>query len=337
MTRFRNALQTLSQRQTAGHTMLTAATPPAEVARSEPLATGESLPEVFSAAPRATAVWPRITDLLLEAAGSGFRKLAQRLRRGALERNLCSLVFTGAGRQAGRTSLILTLARALQQEFPQERLLVLDADFQKPGVAAACGLTVTRGLWETLQCDLAWPKVLHAGPEETVSLLPLSGPVSFPELETVGTDGLLPLLSDLREHYPLILIDAGPWTPFRSMLWNLNGCDALVHVQHSTAQPEGILRMERAQCRDQGLDFLGIVETFVSAGIPVTSSPATREREFTSRALPELPAHLDLYHNDADRDEDRQGDSGETHIPAPKSGTRGAESARSRAHLRSDR
>lgn len=213
-----------------------------------------------------------MSELVLSAANAGFQRLADRLRKGSLERGVCSIVFTGTGRDVGRTTVILSLARALHARYPTESLLLIDADFAQPGLTPQVGLTPVRGVWELLQSDLTPQSALHPGPAESgaqrLTLLPLSGPVSSPELESIGPEGLLPLLADLREEFPLILVDAGAWNPLKPPLWKCAGIDGLIHVQRHDAPSPGVLHFERSLCREMGIEFLGVIETFAPAGAP---------------------------------------------------------------------
>ena len=239
-----------------------------------------------SRAPLATWNWPTITNDVLAVARTGFERLAERLRRGSLERGVCSVAFSGTGRDVGRTTVILSLARVLKEQYPQESLLLIDADFSRPGLTSQVGLVPARGAWEVLQSDLPLESALHPGSDAAgsgrLALLPLSGPVTNPELETVGTDGLLPLLAELREQFPLILIDAGAWNPLKPPLWKCAGIDGLIHVQRHDAPTPGILHCERLLCREMGLEFLGVVETFA----PSLTDSAVHELHPTQNAGP---------------------------------------------------
>lgn len=221
--------------------------------------------------------WPAITDRLLAEARDGFLRLADRLRHGSLERNISSVIFTGIERQIGRTTVLLSLARALQERRPDEALLLIDADFSRADLASRVGLSPVRGLWEVLQSDIAPESVLQSGPGRRLALLPLSGPVTPAELETIGPEGLLPLIAELREQFPLILVDAGPvnevpWNNRHPLLWNCAGLDALVHVQREGEYPPDILQSERLLCRETGMEFLGVIDTFARNPAPSESS-----------------------------------------------------------------
>ena len=221
--------------------------------------------------------WPAITERLLAEAGEGFLRLADRLRHGSLERNISSVAFRGTGRQIGRSTVLLTLARAMQESQPDEALLLIDADISSADLASSVGLSPTRGLWEVLQSDIPPESVLQIGPGGRLALLPLCGPVTPAELETVGPEGLLPLITELREQFPLILIDAGPvdslpWSRLSPLLWNCAGIDTLVHVQRAGLQDTDILQHERLLCRETGMEFLGVIDTFTTTHVAPTAS-----------------------------------------------------------------
>src|SRR4029079_15000932 len=92
--------------------------------------------------------WPAISNNLLGSeAGPGIRGLASLLCEMLAERRQRSLAFTGPGRGAGRSALLLTMARVLSEE-RSLRVLVIDLDFGNPQLAQLPGIAPQHDLWQ---------------------------------------------------------------------------------------------------------------------------------------------------------------------------------------------
>ena len=101
-------------------------------------------------------VWPELTDVLLEAAGPQFRAAAGDLAE-ACRRHRKLVTITASRRGEGCTVVALALAKALADQ--QQRVILVDAHFNAPGLADSLGLAAQVGLEDTLTGE----KPLHRG------------------------------------------------------------------------------------------------------------------------------------------------------------------------------
>lgn len=162
-------------------------------------------------APLPTTVHPSVVAFHHgdHAVSAEYRGLRDELRRqiGA-DHQPRAVLFTAAASDNGTTTVLLNLAVTLAKE-PHTRVLVIDADFDRPSAASKLGLSDVPGLSEVLNQSLpvAWalqptplPKlqVLGAG-KPTADTLPLMS-TDFPKLVT-----------QLRQWFDWILIDGGVW------------------------------------------------------------------------------------------------------------------------------
>ena len=110
--------------------------------------------ELEADAPRAAFevdhfAWPELCDSLLEKRASEFDQLVgQLVTESALGRKVVAI--TGSRRGDGRTTLALLLARRLAAT--AVKVVVVDADFEVPQLAARLGMTVQSG-WENILAD----------------------------------------------------------------------------------------------------------------------------------------------------------------------------------------
>lgn len=224
-------------------------------------------PATIPAVPQSPATawgWPAICDRLLDSptAGPGLRGLASLLRELLAERGMRSLAFTGQGRAAGRTSLLLCVAKLLAED-PSSRIAIVDLDVGRPSIARRLGVTPAVGLWE-----------LAGGASSTQAIIPLvRGRLSLVGLvESVPPSAISArhvaaieaALRGLREEFDLVLIDAGPressLTPHPLPPPAIEACVCVSRHGESAG--------ELSLCesyRQAGIDVLGILETFVPA------------------------------------------------------------------------
>jgi Mrp family chromosome partitioning ATPase len=123
-----------------------------------------------------------------------------------------AVAFTAAAPDAGTTTVLLNLA--LTFAHAGLRVLVLDANFTRPGAAAKLALPPAPGLAEVIggQLPLTW--ALQPTPVPTLQVL-TAGAMPHPDAAEVLASAVgreLPkLVGQLRQWFDWVLIDAGVW------------------------------------------------------------------------------------------------------------------------------
>jgi len=207
--------------------------------------------------------WPEISQkLLVSTAGAGLISLADTLESLFVRRRMRAIAFTGHGRMAGRTTLLLTLARLLIERTPL-RLLLADFDFENPSLAAALRTSPASDI-SHLVYEEAAPSALSELIPQRFGLLPLCHPMVPSELTRERQAVLCSLLRNAVAQYDLTLIDAGPWDSemFAECLES-RSFDACLAVSRHAADAAGETLPDAIQ--KTGIEFLGTVETFVPA------------------------------------------------------------------------
>ncbi|HTQ39425.1 MAG TPA: hypothetical protein VMJ32_10370 [Pirellulales bacterium] len=189
--------------------------------------------------------WPAVCETLQAKATDGFDRLAADLCTEA-EAGRKVTAITGAARCEGRTTLALCLARQLAAA--NAKVALVDADFSSPQMAALLGIAVERGwetalagdetLWETMidsvtdkfALALLGRGVSASAPAASTGqhavLIPVTGSetkgVHVASVHVAGSGDAVPVrfvpqafriaaaLSELAEHFDVVLIDAGP-------------------------------------------------------------------------------------------------------------------------------
>ena len=98
-------------------------------------------------------------------------------RRGS-DRDFKAILFTSCHRAEGRTTLVLTLARALSRQ--PLRTLVVDADLTGPMVARLLGLRPQVGLDDVVEDGKAIADALIDAPDDHLTVLPMRTAVARP-------------------------------------------------------------------------------------------------------------------------------------------------------------
>lgn len=122
------------------------------------------------------------------------------------------LNFTAAVSEAGTTTVMLNLGITLARE--GQRVLVLDTNFNRPGVANKLALASSPGLAEVLggQLPLPWAMLPTAVPSlQALVVSSASDADSAAKYGSIIGRDLPKLVGQLRQWFDWVLIDAGVW------------------------------------------------------------------------------------------------------------------------------
>lgn len=167
--------------------------------------------------------WPAVCEDLRHKVGGEIDTIAAEIQHD-LNRDRNVILITGHQRAEGRTSTAICLAAALSQ--CHQRVVVIDADLQRPHLASLLGVVPPAG-WESLAGNTEpLAEYLIESLADGFSILPLS-------LETCPSlwpvDLKLPtILECLRDHYDVVLVDAIPIEPEGPACSMLAACGAFI-------------------------------------------------------------------------------------------------------------
>lgn len=200
----------------------------------------------------------RIREALLHPARSRpFAELVQRLRqdfRGSQER---SLLFTGIGRASRGDEMLAHVAALFAEQ--GERVLLVDADFERSGLSAGFGGGTLGGLQNAIVAPRTWQDHLLTTSFPNLSFLPTGrGNLNV----AAAGETLTSLIPKLEAEFPLVLIDGGQSSG--SLLTPLaRSCDATYFV----------IRLGATDAKEAQ----GALKTFRAAGARVMGCVATMD------------------------------------------------------------
>ena len=204
--------------------------------------------------------WPATVRALEREHGARFERLADVLIEARDRQHLKVLLFTSCHRAEGRTTLVLTLARALARR--PGRTLLVDADLTGPMLARQLGLRPRGGLDDVVEDGLALADALIDAPDDHLSVLPLRAPVARPR-EFLASPNWSCLMARLRREFDLVLLDGSPLFAGLSAAVLHRSVDAAILVHHRALTGERALLRAREVLDAGGVTLLGLAETFV--------------------------------------------------------------------------
>jgi Mrp family chromosome partitioning ATPase len=204
--------------------------------------------------------WPSIVLTLEREWGDRFEKMASALLNAQKRQSLKVILFTSCHRAEGRTTLVLTLARALARH--PLRTLVVDADLTGPMVGRMLGLRPEAGLDDVVEGGLALSDALIDAHDDHLGILPMRSAVSRPR-GFLASPAWTCTLARLRREFDLILVDGGPLFTGLSAAVLHRSVDAAVLVSHRGITGERAILRAREVLEAGGVPLLGLAETFV--------------------------------------------------------------------------
>lgn len=163
-----------------------------------------------------------------------YRLLRLRLEGVRAGKEIKTLLITSPGPQEGKSVCTLNLAAALAERKDQ-RVLVLECDFRRPGLTQELGLHLTPGLtdcsWDEIGLQSAIRKIDPTG----FYLLPAGKPTKNPA-EILNSEWFTEMKEKLASAFDWILIDSPPVIPVIDTVSLKNHSDAsllIIRADHT--------------------------------------------------------------------------------------------------------
>jgi Mrp family chromosome partitioning ATPase len=203
--------------------------------------------------------WPEVVQVLEKNWCERFEQMADRLLEIRDRQKMKVLLFTSCHRAEGRSTLVLTLSRALARR--PGRTLLVDADLTGPMLSRLLGLRPEVGLEDVVEDGHAVAEALIHSPDDHLWILPLRAAVSRPR-EFLGSPGWSCTMARLRREFDLVLIDGSPMFTGLSAAVLHQSIDGAVLVHHRANTGERSLLRAREVLDAGGIPLLGLAETF---------------------------------------------------------------------------
>ena len=159
--------------------------PPSEVVRTDP-------------ARRLERPWAKAAD-------RAYLELAKTVMGQLAKDREATILFTSPGDGEGKTSTVMGLAEVLACR-DSAKVLAVDGNFRRPGLADWVDGEAGRGLLEVLSGQANWPEVIRTAGIDNLSILPNR---ADPSVDAYPADNanLADLLGELRREFRFVLFD----------------------------------------------------------------------------------------------------------------------------------
>lgn len=163
---------------------------------------------------------------------------------------------------SGATTTICNLALAFAAA--DRRVLVIDANFRRPGVNRVFGLPEAPGLADVLSRQSTLDQAVQATGVENLSILS-AGARDQRVLERVATDVMGEVLAAAKARYDLVLIDTAPAVVAGDGVSLANRCDASILVVRAMNEKRGLIARIKNELLESRGEFLGVVVNAVQS------------------------------------------------------------------------
>jgi Mrp family chromosome partitioning ATPase len=225
-------------------------------------------------------IWPPQCATLMRLIPWAWEAFAKELtNRGARGQKV--IVMTGCRRGEGRTTAVLCAARQLGQS--GVKTVIVDADFEKPGLARRLGVSPQTGWEAAVEGELPLSELLIASVADRLVLLPWEAPPGPPH-RLVDNVNVALTFDMLRAQFDVILLDAGPVEAsadsWHSGLEQARPDAVYVVSDFRTTHTDQIEELAR-RLGNRGVAIAGVLENFVAAGDAPAPNPlnAARDRQ----------------------------------------------------------
>ena len=207
-------------------------------------------------------VWPKLCGELTENSAYLFDALAEELIDEAA-RGHKTIAVSSCRRGEGRTSLLLCVARRLASS--GVKVCMVDADIHNPQLGRRLGLAAQVGWDAVVSGELALTEVLIDSLDDRLTLLPLCSQSRFDAPPSISQFSMM--LSILRDHYDVVLVDMGPLLEGAQgglhLIEQNSGIDAAVLVADMRNHAADGLRQAQRLLTAAQIHCTGIAENFV--------------------------------------------------------------------------
>jgi len=214
-----------------------------------------------------------------------FRQLRTSVLSKIDRRGYKTVMLLSAKPSAGVTTIVQNLGASCA--LSGRRVLIVDANFRRPGMAKLMGLGGQPGLADLLNggqsVDNAL-KLIQASQTQGLSLLP-AGNASSASVELFESPRFRELMARLEAEFDLVIIDAPPALLTSDAQLLARHVDAMVLVSRARTDTRGMLQRMYRELDGQRADILGIVLNGVQAS--VGGYLKRNFREFTEYGGPE--------------------------------------------------
>jgi len=196
------------------------------------------------------------------AVAESIRHIRASLVKQAQQRGHKTLVVFAGMPGSGATSFLSNLAASCA--LGEMRVLAIDANLRRPGLHRAFDLPDHPGLADILSGGCGFADAVAETDTKNLFIMPAGAPERR-ATERLMTGAMEHILSEARDAYDVVLIDAPPAIVSSDAMMLAGRCDGAILVVRAYGEKRGLVARVRNQIEETRAEFLGVVVNAVRA------------------------------------------------------------------------
>ncbi len=202
-------------------------------------------------------------DCASGAVAESFRQLRPSLVKRMQQGGHRSLLLVGTMPGSGTTTVTANLGMACAAA--DQKVLLIDANFRRPGLQKVFKLAEGPGLGDVLSRKSSLDSAIQQTSTENLHLLAAGSPQSRALPERLTTEAMTAVIREATEKYDLVLVDTAPAMVAGDAVALANRCDAVALVVRALQEKRGLIARIRDQLGDTRAEFMGVIVNAVRA------------------------------------------------------------------------
>jgi capsular exopolysaccharide synthesis family protein len=165
------------------------------------------------------------------------------------------VAITSALPDEGKTTISMCLARVAAMS--GQRVVVVDCDLRKQSINDVLDVETDVGILQVLAGEAPWRSAIVRDPNSDAHVLPVATS-GFTPRDVFGSDAMSRLVSELRSHYDLVILDCAPMLAVAETRVLVKHADSVVIVARAGRSAIGAVRSAVTQTEAAGGKVLGI-------------------------------------------------------------------------------
>ena len=165
------------------------------------------------------------------------------------------VAITSALPDEGKTTISMCLARVAAMS--GQRVVVVDCDLRKQSINDVLDIETDVGLLQVLAGEAPWRSAIVRDPNSDAHVLPVATS-GFTPRDVFGSDAMAGLVSELRAHYDLVILDCAPILAVAETRVLVKHADTVVIVARAGRSAVGAVRTAISQTEGAGGKVLGV-------------------------------------------------------------------------------
>lgn len=194
------------------------------------------------------------------------RRLFNIVKAKCSDPQLRSFLMTSSVRGEGKSTITSYLALTIAQ-FPQTKVLVVDADMRRPRMHSVFGLKNTDGLIDCLGHGVDPLRVIKKTRMDNLDVITTGGTTDAPS-KLFESQMLTDFFQKVRFYYDIVLVDSAPVLAVSDTLFLSSEVEGVLFVVLAGVTPSQVVKRAKNALDDARANMVGVVVNNVSEVLP---------------------------------------------------------------------